>query len=145
MWDVNYTTDQCLWGCPSCSRTVHLQQFPSPPPLYCLSEKLALKTISECSFLKVRALKIVAIHHVLGEPVLIFVVITENFNCIFTLGFKLHLWPMDCCILIYKAEKSQMVSCYSLISSVLGWTAENRHLKLYVVYIRFRSRKHFLL
>lgn len=145
MWDVNYTHRPVPLGCPSCSRTVHLQQFPSPPPLYCLSEKLALKTISECSFLKVRALKIVAIHHVLGEPVLIFVVITENFNCIFTLGFKLHLWPMDCCILIYKAEKSQMVSCYSLISSVLGWTAENRHLKLYVVYIRFRSWKHFLL
>lgn len=35
---------------------VHLQQFPSPPPLYCLSEKLTLKAISKCSSLKVSAL-----------------------------------------------------------------------------------------
>lgn len=38
--------------------TVHLQQFPSPPPLYCLSEKPTLKAISECSPLKVSALSL---------------------------------------------------------------------------------------
>lgn len=38
--------------------TVHLQQFPSQPPLYCLSEKLTLKAISECSPLKVSALSL---------------------------------------------------------------------------------------
>lgn len=66
-----------------------------------------------------------AIHCVLGEPVLIFiVVITENFNCMFTLSFELHLQPVDCCILTNQAEKFQTVSCYPLISSVLGWTEE---------------------
>lgn len=50
-----------------------------------------------------------------------------------TLVFELHLWPVDCCILINKAEKSHTVQCYPLIPSALGWTVENEHLKLCVV------------
>lgn len=42
----------------------------------------------------------------------------------FTLSFELHLQPVDCCILTNQAEKFQTVSCYPLISSVLGWTEE---------------------
>lgn len=38
--------------------TVRLQQFPSPPLLYCLSEKLTLKAVSECSSPKVSALSL---------------------------------------------------------------------------------------
>lgn len=78
------------------------------------------------------------IHLVFGESFLIL-----DCSHYWEINLRFHTGPQT--ILINQAEKYQIVLCYPLEPSVLGWTTENERLKLYVVYIGFRSWKPFLL